>query len=62
MAETALEHEDGGGEGPGRPSRLALALLGGTVACLVGAGALLWSRNGAAVFSDVVLAAIAWCF
>jgi hypothetical protein len=32
------------------------------VACLVAAGLLLWSRQGGAVFSDVVLSALAWCF
>ncbi|WP_162559213.1 hypothetical protein [Microvirga sp. 17 mud 1-3] len=30
--------------------------------CLVGAGGLLWWRQGAAVFSDVVSSALAWCF
>jgi hypothetical protein len=29
---------------------------------LVGAGLFLWERHGAAVFSDTVLAALAWCF
>jgi hypothetical protein len=42
-----------------RPARL---LLAGAAICLVGAGLLLWWHRGAAVFSDVVLAAIAWCF
>lgn len=45
-----------------KPSRLALGLLGGAAAALVAAGLLMWATFGAAVFSDVVLAAIAWCF
>jgi hypothetical protein len=45
-----------------RANRLALAVIAAAVLCLVGAGLLLWSRHGAAVFSDTVLAALAWCF
>jgi hypothetical protein len=45
-----------------RPSRAGPVLLVGSVACLVGAGLLLWSQQGDAVFNDVVLAALAWCF
>jgi hypothetical protein len=45
-----------------RASRAALLVVVGTTLCLVGAGLLLWSRHGAAVFSDTVLAALAWCF
>jgi glucose dehydrogenase len=55
-AERADEAEDGRGR------RLALALGGGAFLCLAGAGLLLWSRQGSAVFADVVLAAVAWCF
>ncbi len=39
-----------------------LALVGGAVACFVGAGILLWSRSGDVVFSNLVLNALAWCF
>ena len=42
-----------------RPALLVAAMAG---LCLVAAGLLLWSRHGAAVFSDTVLAALAWCF
>jgi hypothetical protein len=45
-----------------RASRAALLVVAATALCLVGAGLLLWSRHGAAVFSDTVLAALAWCF
>ncbi len=45
-----------------RPSRFGPVLLVASVACLVGAGLLLWSQQGDAVFNDVVLAALAWCF
>ena len=45
-----------------RPNRAALILTGAAALFLVGAGLLLWSRHGDAVFSDTVLAALAWCF
>ncbi|WP_194164625.1 hypothetical protein [Microvirga thermotolerans] len=49
--------------GEGRHDRLlGRVLIAGAVLCLVGAGGLLWWRQGAAVFSDVVSAALAWCF
>ena len=38
------------------------ALVSAAVACLVLAGLLLWASRGDAVFGDVVLAALAWCF
>ncbi|WP_349368083.1 hypothetical protein [Salinarimonas sp.] len=44
------------------PGRLAAVLVGGAVFLLAGAGLLLWASQGAAVFNDVVLAALAWCF
>ncbi|HEY8566974.1 MAG TPA: hypothetical protein VIL65_15865 [Beijerinckiaceae bacterium] len=47
---------------PAGSRRLGVVLLIGSVVALVAAGALLWSRHGAAVFSDMVVAAIAWCF
>jgi hypothetical protein len=44
------------------PPRLAAILLLAIGCSLVGAGALLWSRHGAAVFVDnPLLAAIRWC-
>jgi hypothetical protein len=46
----------------GRSHRTALILSAAAVLCLVGAGLLLWWRHGDAVFSDTVLAALAWCF
>jgi hypothetical protein len=39
-----------------------LLLAAAAVACLVGAGLLLWARSGDAIFSDLVLSALAWCF
>ncbi len=45
-----------------RSHRLALAVIAAAVLCLVAAGLLLWARHGAAIFSDTVLAALAWCF
>ncbi|WP_153245859.1 hypothetical protein [Microvirga brassicacearum] len=41
---------------------LVRLLIGGAVACLIGAGGILWWRQGGAVFNDMVLAALAWCF
>jgi hypothetical protein len=38
------------------------ALVVAAVTCLVLAGVILWASRGEAVFSDVVLAALAWCF
>jgi len=40
----------------------ARVLVISAAALFVGAGGLLWWRHGAAVFSDMVLAGIAWCF
>ncbi|MDF2813126.1 MAG: hypothetical protein K0S56_4157 [Microvirga sp.] len=45
-----------------REAWLVRLLIGGAVACLIGAGGLLWWRQGGAVFNDMVLAALAWCF
>jgi hypothetical protein len=44
------------------PSWLGKVLVGGAVLCAAAAGLLLWSRQGEAVFSDMVLTALAWCF
>lgn len=41
---------------------LGRLLIGGAVACLIGVGGILWWRQGGAVFNDMVLAALAWCF
>jgi hypothetical protein len=40
----------------------ALALGGAALAMLLGAGGLLWWRHGDAVFSEIALAGLAWCF
>jgi hypothetical protein len=45
-----------------RPRRAALLVVAAAALCLVAVGLLLWSRHGSAVFSDTVLAALAWCF
>ncbi|MCX7325642.1 MAG: hypothetical protein NTZ14_14685 [Hyphomicrobiales bacterium] len=37
-------------------------LLVGTAACFVGAGLLLWVREGERLFTDGLIAAIARCF
>ena len=37
-------------------------LLAGTAGCLVGAGLLLWAREGERLFTDGLIAAIARCF
>ena len=38
------------------------AMVVAGVGSLVAAGAVLWWRQGDAIFSDMVLAALAWCF
>jgi hypothetical protein len=38
------------------------ALTAAAVGCLLLAGILLWGSRGEAVFGDMVLAALAWCF
>jgi len=40
----------------------ALALGGAAVVMLLGAGGLLWWRHGDAVFTEIALAGLAWCF
>ena len=40
------------------PARILVAAL----ACLVAAGGLLWWQRGAAVFGDLIVAGLAWCF
>jgi hypothetical protein len=49
-------------DAPARSPPIGRALLASAALCLVAAGSLLWWRNGAAVFSDMVLGALAWCF
>jgi hypothetical protein len=44
------------------PRRTRLMLFGLAGLFFLGAGGLLWWRHGAAVFSDYVLGALAWCF
>lgn len=41
---------------------LGLALWSAATLCLVAAGLVLWDARGAGVFTDVLAAAIAWCF
>ena len=43
----------------GRAGAILLALA---AAALAGAGLLMWAAQGPAVFDEVVLAALAWCF
>ncbi|WP_198411850.1 hypothetical protein [Microvirga flavescens] len=38
------------------------ALFAAAILCVVAAGALLWARYGGAVFNDMILAGLAWCF
>ncbi|WP_162820712.1 hypothetical protein [Microvirga calopogonii] len=42
--------------------RARVGLLAGAVLCLVAAGGILWWRYGGAVFNDLVLTTLAWCF
>jgi hypothetical protein len=49
-------------EAPPRPARIAPLLFAGAGLLFIAAGGLLWWRNGASVFTDMALAALAWCF
>jgi hypothetical protein len=49
-------------EAPPRPTRAAPLLFAGAGLLFIVAGGLLWWRNGASVFTDMALAALAWCF
>ena len=40
----------------------ARLLLGGTAVTMVAAGLVLWSARGPVIFTDMLSAAIAWCF
>lgn len=42
--------------------RMGLALIAAAVLCLVAAGSLLWRHYGGAIFSDMVVTTLAWCF
>ncbi|GGK29024.1 hypothetical protein [Salinarimonas ramus] len=48
--------------GAARISRAGVILLALGVASLAGAGLMMWAVQGPAVFNEVVLAALAWCF
>ena len=41
---------------------LGRILAASSLACLVAAGGLLWWQRGAAVFGDLIVAGLAWCF
>jgi len=41
---------------------LGRALMGAALACLIATGGLLWWHQGAAVFDEMILSALAWCF
>lgn len=49
-------------ERSGARAGVALAAGGFAFAGLAGAGLLMWAAQGDAVFTQVVLAALAWCF
>ena len=42
--------------------RVGFALVAAAILCLVAAGSLLWWHYGGAIFSDLVLTTLAWCF
>ncbi|WP_262031525.1 hypothetical protein [Microvirga sp. Mcv34] len=42
--------------------RVRTGLIAGTILCLVASGGILWWRYGGAVFNDLVLTTLAWCF
>lgn len=54
MAEHAEQTENG--------TLSLMAVVAGAVVALLAIGLYLWSVHGAAIFTDLVSAAIAWCF
>jgi hypothetical protein len=46
----------------GRRVFVMASLTGAAFLLLAAAGGLLWARQGDAVFTDLVTAALAWCF
>jgi hypothetical protein len=50
------------GDIPQQERRVRMSLLAGALLCLLGSGGLLWWRYGGAVFNDLVLTSLAWCF
>lgn len=48
-------------EAPGL-GRAIVGLVAGAAAMTIAAGGLLWWRYGGAVFNDMVVAGLAWCF
>lgn len=58
---TQLHHEEPAGH-DARASRFALVLIGGGGLALLGAGLLLWWREGDKLFTDGLIAAIIACF
>ena len=43
-------------------SRWASLLFGSAGLCFIAVGGLLWMRDGATAFRDVVVGALTWCF
>ncbi len=43
-------------------SRWASLLFGSAGLCFIAVGGLLWLRDGATTFRDVVIGALTWCF
>jgi hypothetical protein len=41
---------------------MSRALFAAALICVIASGALLWGRYGGAIFNDMVLATLAWCF
>lgn len=52
----------GTGQAEQQERKVRVGLLAGAVLCLVASGGLLWWRYGGAVFNDLVLTTLAWCF
>jgi hypothetical protein len=61
---TDMDMLDGDSPAPreGGLSVAARLLLGGTALTMVAAGLVLWSARGPVIFTDMLSAAIAWCF
>ncbi|HSP26848.1 MAG TPA: hypothetical protein VLQ65_16910 [Saliniramus sp.] len=59
-SDTAQQFDTAGAAHSGRG--FAFALGGASLVMLFAAGGLLWWRHGDAVFTEIALAGLAWCF
>jgi hypothetical protein len=62
MKTEIAQHVDAAADAPPSGRVLALVLGCSSLAMLLAAGGLLWWRHGDAVFTEIALSGLAWCF